>query len=76
MPILLLVLQVIAALPQLIQVIQEILKMIHGQNGQERVALMKDFEVILQKHARGQCQEDVCTKDLEDFKQHLVEKYS
>lgn len=77
MAILLLILQILSFIPSLIKTVEEIIKLIQGQSLHERAHLLRDLTVILSKHHAMQCADpEACEKDLQDFKDHLVNKYS
>ena len=74
MGMILLILQIIMAIPSVIKIIKEILDMINGLDRGEKRAAQVQLRGILKKHAKG-CQGDACHADLENFKTNLKDKY-
>ncbi len=74
MPLILLIIQIISAIPSLIKIIEEIMKIIHALPGPEKRAAEIQLKGILSNHlALGD--EAMAKQDLEMFHGNLKGKY-
>lgn len=76
MGIVVLILQIISAIPTLIRVIKEIMDIIHGLKGEEKKAAQQDLTGIIKKHLKNGCKDHACAEhDLHGLAQNLRDKY-
>lgn len=77
MAVLLLILQILSAIPSLIKLVKEIWDLIDGQDGLEKKALRKELADIIKKHRANKFKDpDAAEKDLMAFHEHLLQKYT
>lgn len=74
MSLILLILQIISAIPTIFKIIKEIMDLIHQLNGPEKKAAEAQMRGILKKHLKEKdC--DSCHAELKAFKENLKGKY-
>ena len=76
MSIALLIIKILLAIPSLIELIHEIMDIIHRQPAAAHGELYSDFGHILRKHLESGCHAEACKNDLENFREHLIRKYA
>lgn len=77
MSLIMLIIGIINAIPTIINIIKEIMDLIHNLKGPEKVAAQKDLGVILKRHHKGGFKDrHGAEKELVDFKQNLMNKYT
>lgn len=74
MALILLILQIIEAIPTIFSIIHEIMKLIDGLNGQEKKAAQAQFTSILRSH-KGDKDHVAIKADLLQFHKDIKEKY-
>lgn len=77
MPIFLLILQIVAAIPSIISTIQKIMEIIKGLRGEEKKEAQAQLKAVLKKHIGKQkpVAQGAAKKDLEDLLEHLQGKH-
>ncbi len=74
MALILMIIQIISAIPAIITLIKDIISVIHGLNGPEKKAAEADLKAIIKKHLTGH-DPSGCEKELVDLHQNLMDKY-
>lgn len=74
MALILLILQIVSAIPTIIKLIQEIMSLIHGLKGPEKKAAETQLGGILKRHLKSK-DPSACHDDLMRFHEDLKGKY-
>lgn len=74
MSLILMIIQIIGAIPTIISIIGQIMKLIHQLKGQEKSAAESQLKGILARHLKGK-DHKACQSELEQFHSDLKGKY-
>lgn len=74
MPIFLLILQIVSAIPTVVKAVEAIIEFIKNLRGEKKLAALREFGAILRKHhnCRTDAEKAACQADLEDFHTRLT----